>query len=73
MNYALLMGAVFVVSGSALLYVVRQLWTGDEHAPRGQARCGRRSVVTRQPADGCRDRHEQRVRVDRLAQMRVEA
>jgi solute:Na+ symporter, SSS family len=29
-SYALLMGAVFVVSGSILLYLVRQLWTGEE-------------------------------------------
>jgi SSS family solute:Na+ symporter len=28
-SYALLMGAVFVVSGSILLYVIRQLWAGD--------------------------------------------
>ncbi len=31
-SYALLMGAIFVVSGSTLLYVIRQLWTGDEHS-----------------------------------------
>jgi solute:Na+ symporter, SSS family len=30
-SYALLMGVVFVISGSVLLYVIRQLWTGDEH------------------------------------------
>jgi solute:Na+ symporter, SSS family len=30
-SYTLLMGAIFVVSGSLLLYVIRQLWTGDEH------------------------------------------
>jgi len=29
-NYMLLMGAVFVVSSAILLYVVRQLWTGDD-------------------------------------------
>jgi SSS family solute:Na+ symporter len=29
-DYALLMGAVFVVSGSMLLYVIRQLWTDGE-------------------------------------------
>jgi solute:Na+ symporter, SSS family len=28
-SYALLMGAVFVVSGSTLLYVIRQLWTDE--------------------------------------------
>jgi solute:Na+ symporter, SSS family len=28
---ALLMTAVFAVSGSALIYVIRQLWTGSEH------------------------------------------
>jgi SSS family solute:Na+ symporter len=31
-SYALLMGAIFVVSGSILLYVIRQLWTGEEHS-----------------------------------------
>jgi SSS family solute:Na+ symporter len=31
-SYALLMGAIFVVSGSTLLYVIRQLWTGEEHS-----------------------------------------
>jgi hypothetical protein len=29
-GYALLMGAVFVVSAALLLYVIRQLWTGDD-------------------------------------------
>jgi solute:Na+ symporter, SSS family len=36
-DYALMMGAVFVVSGSLLLYVIRQLWTDEEPAaPQGR-------------------------------------
>ena len=29
-DHALMMGAMFVVSGGILLYVIRQLWTDDE-------------------------------------------